>query len=532
MTAKDPSKKTTWERRLLWIGATLVVLAVPAGVFTWYKFFRQVPQPVWITSDPRANFLHGSVGAEAQGGIPYWIIVVLPRIFDDYLPGPGGYASLGLPWEPGTELPAGFSKKKVGFDRVAFNCALCHSAQYRVRPTSPPTIVAGGGSNTADIQGLMEFFSKAANDSRFSAETIITQIDMAYPLSFLDRILYKLVYIPLTRERLRQLGADFAWAASRPRWGPGRDTPMNLTKFNFLHLPLDSSVDNTDFPSLWNLRVRVQAGRTWPEDDFALTGDWSRITTPRDRLMLMNLDGATTSFRSVIIDSALGIQAENSAFFRKRVKELEDWILNTPAPAYPLPIDTALAEHGAHVFEERCARCHENGPDNRLGTVIPLAEIGTDPERVNAWTKQAADSANATVRNMFDIRRTPMVKPAAGYVALQLDGVWLRGPYLHNGSVPTLRALLEAPAERPTSFYRGYDVLDRVNGGFVSRRCTGDRAELPADRGTGVQWGCMPVDAGWRYDTTVRGNGNGGHLYGTDLTPALKDALVEYLKSR
>ena len=29
-----------------------------------------------------------------------------------------------------------------------------------------------------------------------------------------------------------------------------------------------------------------------------------------------------------------------------------------------------------------------------------------------------------------------------GYANMPLDGVWLRAPYLHNGSVPTLRALL------------------------------------------------------------------------------------------
>ncbi len=525
----------------------LVVIAVPAGIFTWYTFFRQVDQPAWITSDPEANFLHGSIGAEAAAGMPYWIVVVLPRIFDDLLPGPGGYASLGIPWEEGSELPVGFSKKTVGFERVGFNCALCHATQYRTVPGAAPTIVAAGGSNTADIQGLLEFFSRAAADARFSAETIMTQIDMAYPLSWKDRLLYKLVYIPLTRKRLREQGADFAWAADRPRWGPGRDAPMNLTKFNFLGLPVDGSVDNTDFPSIWNLQTRVQPGRTWPADDFASTADFSTVHVDPSRLMLMNLDGATTSFRSVIIDSALGLQAENSPFFRQRMQDLEGWLMTLKPPAYPLPVDEALAKQGAAVFEERCAGCHASGRDNRLGTVIPLAEIGTDPERANAWTREAADSANRAVRAGTGIDRTPMAKPEPGYVALQLDGLWLRGPYLHNGSVPTVRALLEAPENRPRTFYRGYDVLDRKNLGFVSLRCNGEEAELPGvgegggygggERGGGgatsaVQWGCMPADKGWLMDTSERGNGNGGHVYGVDLSDALKAALVEYLKTR
>ncbi len=524
-------KKSGWKRRLVKAISVLLIVAVPVAAYGWYKFFRELPQPAWITGDPDTNFLHGSIGGEAEGGIPYWIVVVLPRIFDDLLPGPGGYASFGLPWIEGTELPVGFSKKTVGFDRVGFNCALCHATQYRTSTDESPVIVAAGGSHTADIQGLLEFFSRAANDARFNAETILTQIDMAYPLSWIDRQLYKYVYIPITRKRLQEQGRDFAWADDLPRWGPGRDAPMNLTKFNFLDMPVDGSVDNTDFPSLWNLQARVQSGRTWPEDDHALIADWSRLDIDPSRLMLMNLDGATTSFRAVIIDSTLGLQAKNTAFFRQRVQDLEDWLMILPAPDYPLPIDRELAATGETVFEQNCAACHAAGRDNRLGTVIPLAEIGTDPERADAWSREAADAANHLVRDRFRISRTPMGQPDdRGYIALQLDGLWLRAPYLHNGSVPTLRALLEQEERRPRTFYRGYDVLDRWNVGFVSRRCAGEDADLPPGPEL-LQWGCMPEHEGWLFDTAERGNSNRGHRYGTTLDDESKNALVEYLKT-
>jgi len=95
---------------------------------------------------------------------------------------------------------------------------------------------------------------------------------------------------------------------------------------------------------------------------------------------------------------------------------------------------------------------------------------------------------------------------------MPLDGLWLRAPYLHNGSVPDLRALLETAAARPTTFYIGYDVYDWHRVGFVS-----DSARASAK--------------GWRFDTRLRGNGNGGHEYGVRLTPAQKHALVEYLKT-
>lgn len=521
-----------WVRRSLGVLVVLVILAIPLGIYGWYKLFREVPQPAWITSDPATNFLYGSIGTERDGGIPYWIVVTLPRIFDDLLPGPGGYASLGLPWEEGKELPAGFSKKTVGFERVGFNCALCHATRYRTHPDSTPKVVAAGGSHTADIQGLLEFFSRAANDERFGAETILPQIDVAYPLGFIDRLLYKFVYIPAARKALARQGAEFAWAQDRPRWGPGRDAPMNLTKFNFLGLPLDETIDNTDFPAIWSLSGRVQEGRVWPEDDHSLTADWSHEDVPPpERLMLMNLDGATTSFRSVIIDSGLGLQARNNDFFRRRVAEIEEWLMELEPPDFPFPIDEELAAAGQPLFAAHCAECHRSGRDNRLGTVIPLEEIGTDAHRTAAWTRQAADSANRVVRGI-GIRRTPMGKPdPQGYIAVHLDGLWLRAPYLHNGSVPTLRALLEPPEARPDSFYRGYDVIDPRNVGYISRRCAGERAELPpGSESVGFQWGCMPSHEGWLYETRLPGNDNGGHDYGVDLTAAEKAALVEYLK--
>ncbi|HEY1764226.1 MAG TPA: hypothetical protein VGF85_04830, partial [Opitutaceae bacterium] len=103
-----------------------------------------------------------------------------------------------------------------------------------------------------------------------------------------------------------------------------------------------------------------------------------------------------------------------------------------------------------------------------------------------------------------------------GYANQPLDGLWLRSPYLHNGSVPTVRDLLEPAAKRPKSFYRGYDVYDPKDLGYVSTVGTeGDRRYFA-------------------YDTTLPGNGNFGHegrYYGTDLSDDDKQALLEFLKT-
>jgi hypothetical protein len=100
-----------------------------------------------------------------------------------------------------------------------------------------------------------------------------------------------------------------------------------------------------------------------------------------------------------------------------------------------------------------------------------------------------------------------------GYANMPLDGIWLRAPYLHNGSVPTLRDLMEPAENRPKVFYRGYDVFDPQKVGFVS--------DLPEP--AGVRF--------FKFDTALPGNASSGHLYGVTLPAEEKDALVEYLKT-
>jgi len=76
---------------LPWL-TVLVILGAVAGSFVWDKFFREEPQPEWVTATPDMRFKYGSIGGEYDAGIPYWIFYVMPRVFADKLPGPGGLA--------------------------------------------------------------------------------------------------------------------------------------------------------------------------------------------------------------------------------------------------------------------------------------------------------------------------------------------------------------------------------------------------------------------------------------------------------
>ena len=197
----------------------------------------------------------------------------------------------------------------------------------------------------------------------------------------------------------------------RPAWGPGRDAPFNLTKFVLLKEPDDDSLDNTDFPAIWNLQAREQAGRIWPDSGYdELTADFSKAPVDQSRLMMMSLAGDTTSFRSVAIDAALGLRARNTPFFRHRMEALVSYLRTAPVPKYPAPAtDAARAQvtAGAAVFEEHCANCHASGRDNRMGTIIPTAEVGTDPDRTNAWRRSSADAVNVIVKGSRIDRSPP-----------------------------------------------------------------------------------------------------------------------------
>ena len=188
---------------------------------------------------------------------------------------------------------------------------------------------------------------------------------------------------------------------------------------------------------------------------------------------------------------------------------IEAWILDLPAPPFPAErIDRVGAERGRGSYQAACASCHAIGAP-RIGQVTDLAEIGTDPERLQSFTAELSTKMNTIGEGhpwkFSHFRKTD------GYANMPLDGLWLRAPYLHNGSVPTLRALL-FPEERPVEFYRAYDVFDWADVGFVWRGAEAERE-------------------GVKFDTRVRGNSNAGHTYGQQLSRGEREDLLEYLKT-
>ncbi len=105
---------------------------------------------------------------------------------------------------------------------------------------------------------------------------------------------------------------------------------------------------------------------------------------------------------------------------------------------------------------------------------------------------------------------------APGYKAGPLAGIFASAPYLHNGSVPTLDALLSAPDARPDQFAVGAVLFDPVKVGL----------------GPAIKEGANAL-----YKVTdlrgriIAGNSNEGHVYpAAALTEVQRAQLILFLK--
>lgn len=234
-------------------------------------------------------------------------------------------------------------------------------------------------------------------------------------------------------------------------------------------------------------------------------------------------------------------------------------------------INRDLAGQGKVLYEKHCVSCHTVEPyrmtdpaKNQFGKRfieigrVDYRKVGTDPlyvqallertVRTNAATRaanggqeivpalqfflnavgpvieRAMNEAQIPPAERLDLsgyRFRPPVRPGekpqpyvppsfADLKAGPLAGIWATGPFLHNGSVPTIDDLLKPASQRPAEFSTGFRELDRDRLGFIS----------------------TPAPGRHKLNTKLPGNGNQGHEYPRQpLTPEERNALIEYLKS-
>ncbi len=467
-------------------------------------------------------------------------------------------------------LPVGFAKDPAEDPEtghwMGFTCAGCHTndmvlAGQRVRIDGAPPL--------ADFETFMK---------RLDAAIVATLVDDAKFERFAARVSPKAARVSqkdgaaALRGRLLSYQGSLAALLERNRtphpYGAGRldafghilnavsghalDEPRNVR-------PPDAPVS---YPFLWltpkmewvqwNGSAANPMGRNVGEV-LGTFGTLELVTTP-DRMFSS----------SVIVDD---------------LAEMEAWLDQLKPPAWPETIlgalDQGKVEAGRALYERDCKGCHNLPPyrmtaakDNIAGrqfikvAMIPYKKVGTDPRMIENFGPRTAYTGplanvlfggreqvsageflvsvvGATVKRDFTVRGIPKQqqlllsgfryapdgtpdtpKNVLAYKASPLAGVWTTGPYLHNGSVPTLDDLLRPPAERPGVFYVGNRAFDPVRVGYRSR----------AEDMTGAD-----RERAFRYDTSVPGNSNAGHEYPNPNRVVYTDgdrlALIEFLKS-
>lgn len=462
--------------------------------------------------------------------------VMMMRVFGELMPdlwAPDGdptLAALGLgtnPWKKETRLPFGFGYSyndpplvpfaPIGIQVANFTCGACHVGRVQLENGKVQNLLGAPNTRfdasaffkaltaTPTHPGLTEERLKAAIASKpngyfYGDELNVAQekLERAVFSAAAGLILQKTAEgiggNAKQRDLIAQKGYDKPGSPDFYASTPGRADAFGLTVVQFVNqstldeLPTEPAI--TDIMSVWNQKDRAVShwggemrSGVWPvvAAEFAVAGA-SKIVN------VDNLEKSTSFLHGL------------------------------PSPPYPFAVNKDRAMRGAKLFADNCASCHKAGD----AQIYPLAELGTDVSRSKAFTPYTLEKFNAALkdscRNGSVCQDIPenIIQKTAGYVATPLDGIWARAPYLHNGSVPTLRQLL-VPSSRPANFERGSIAYDQKNVGFVW-----DKKE----KGTVT------------YDTSKLGQRNAGHdspkylgsVNWAQETEKLED-LLEYMKT-
>ena len=444
-------------------------------------------------------------------------------------------------------FPVGFTHEvdKDGRDWTGLGCATCHTGEVRYQGHR---IRLDGGQGNLDFDGfeaqlitsLRATVSDAVVFTRF-ADALATAEDQRGALkqevtALADKLdarhQMNRVDIPYGHARMDAFGQIF-----------------NAVAVQFLDRPDNRRAPDApvSFPVLWDA----------PHLDFVQWNGSAPNAGPGP--LLQNITTALAVYGSLDINQRAGIDGYASSINFAHLDQIEDDLYALQAPQWPVSIfaalDAASVKRGEAIYAQQCVACHQlsdrNEPKRELKAVLtPLDQVGTDPRMAQNFLASVSDSAAfaghkqgvvfgptldtraqtsdlvvhaavgaalghplETVRNAIasfhEEIGSPLNSHPDGYKARPLSGIWSSAPYLHNGSVPTLVDLLKPSAERVKHFHVGSREFDVQAVGLADA----DDAHSSA------------------FDTSLPGNSNVGHLYGTTLLETDKRDLLEYLKS-
>lgn len=470
----------TLMKQRLSVGIIVALIAL-LGYTAWDNLLRKYPDPIYESAEE--HFKYGAIGLDAENRIPLYLFEVMPTLCADLENGVTQWSELGFVFEPGMDTPIGLAKRHIGYPSVEGTCSLCHTGEYRKAADDTPVPILAGSANTLDLQRFQWFLYDCAASDNFTSSKIMAEIEKRHELGMIESLYYRLAIIPIARLGLKHQASLYSWQKLRPRQGPGRTDTFNPTKISVFGFPDDSTIGTVDLPQIWNQKPRE--------------GMW------------LHWDGNNNAIRERNYAAAMAIGATPDSVLVDSFTRITDWLLTKQPDPFPYPIDQSKANAGKAHWDTLCADCHAFGKANTGQVTTDIQELDTDRYRLDSFTIGLVDKFHTFKKPPFDFEA---YRKTQSYSNTPLDGVWARAPYLHNGAVPTLWDLLQLPENRPKRFYKGFNVFDETKVGFVT---SGPEAEKQ----------------GWLLDTALLGNGNGGHLYGTELSEQQKWELIEFMKT-
>lgn len=484
-----------WLRGLRWAPLALVTLSGCAALFGVH---RELP----THAESGYQYFHNrDFGSAFETGVPYALAVATIERYPEQLGGSRRafaekFGIMIRPEDP-EGLPAGFALHRngsTGLDFVMTNCSFCHSGQIGGQ------IIPGLGSRDLRLNALNRAAVEVVSREDFSVRTMLPLARAAAkrrgtPWGWRGSWATKVAIRRLKQRAGQDMGNAFGGMKDVDA-GPGRNSAIEFAKA-VSGVPVVPPYSFAKYPAVW-----VYAKRSTFGYDGSIVGDRAMALSAVE--FNKRMPGKRIVRRRQMWDNVFA------------------YITTLEPPRYPGAVDSVAAERGRELFQANCARCHGSygrgdEPDRYVEKVVPLGVVKTDPDRLNSVTP-----ALVAARRKGPLARHVWLEPTRGYVAPPLDGIWCRGPYLHNGSVPTLEDLLSPAEQRPVTFYVGsgtdYD-LERVGLAYEEERLEG-----------GGRAGRRASPRQFLFDTRQAGNHKQGHEFGLTLTLEERRLLLQYLK--
>lgn len=500
-------------------------------------------------------------------------------------------ASFGfLPRRPHAGSPEGYPVGFTGKSAIELTCAACHTSRLTF---GGKEYWIDGSQAMTDVDGWLHELVRAirvtvadAPDLTVYASNVRVELDQhtkfgrfvrrltgsGSPSVVQAQIILDLLQRELSRRQRyndyndfgRRLASDEARAEAtvHPAYGYGRLDALGaiLNQACAEHLDVVENAQPANapvnYPAIWDAPQHDNVQWNGAVDNTAKFGPLGRNAGQVVGVFgLVEIESTTVGY-----DSSIRFPA---------IRRAEELITKLWSPPWPeeFGLDEQLAEQGKQLYAAHCIHCHavidRDDPGRKANEVLILIRegtgggLGTDSLAAQNWATRRAivgplagrletipfrgrfpesPSAEIPARDILshvvfntisrsfvpwrdeltiddELPNQPMILAAPPqddalmrYKARPLNGVWSTAPYLHNGSVLDMAELLTPPGDRRVKFRVGTTEFDPSTLGYKS-------------------------EGPFEFDTTLHGNSNAGHNYGTELTDSEKRQLIEYVKT-